>query len=42
MGIACDTPQDGARRAVETVKKMARELFLQYANSLDFDLELDL
>ena len=26
MGIAYDTPQDGARRAVEAAKKMAREV----------------
>ena len=28
MGIVYDAPQDGARRAVETVKKMAREVQL--------------
>jgi len=39
MGIVFDTPQDGARRAVETVKKMAREVRLPDFASLGVKTE---
>ena len=39
MGIAYDTPQDGARRAVEAVKKMAREVQLPSFASLGVNAE---
>ena len=39
MGIAYDTPQDGARRAVEAVKKIAREVNLPDFGSLGIKAE---
>jgi alcohol dehydrogenase len=39
MGIAYDTPQDGARRAVEAVKKIAREVNLPDFASLGIKTE---
>jgi len=39
MGIAYDTPQDGARRAVEAVKKIAREVNLPDFGSLGIKTE---
>lgn len=39
MGIAYDTPQDGAHRAVEAVKKMAREVHLPDFASLGVKVE---
>ena len=39
MGIGFDTPQEGARRAVETVKQMAREIRLPDFASLGVNAE---
>ena len=39
MGIVFDTPQEGARRAVETVKRMAREVQLPDFASLGVNAE---